>query len=145
MEIEKINHVRPHLLVLHYYCFENYLYHPDNVAELAPGYDRAGYLNALAMTMKTVRDRLLMTLEKTRNSYEIIKTFSKDLKKQATEEISMATASDDFDKFYPFLNMKHHCGGYLAGLNLRPADLAATCWMRTAITEVVGQHRSTRR
>lgn len=143
-EIAEIRRIRPNLLVLRYYCFENYLYHPDNVAELAPaGFDRADYLTALATTMRTVSSRLLVNLRSNRNSYEIIKTFSKDVKEQAVEEISAAAASDDFEAFYPFLNMKSHRPGYLAGFNLRPADLAATRWMRGAITRIVSPHRMT--
>ena len=138
-ELEEIRRGRPNLLVLHYYCIENYLYHPDNVAELAPpGFDRVCYLSALAMTMRTVRDRLLVNLEKNRNSYEIIKTFSRDLKARAIKEISTATAADHFEEFYRFLNMKSHRPSYLAGFELRPADLAATCWMRAAIAKIVG-------
>lgn len=140
-EIAELRRVRSNLLVLHYYCFENYLYHPDNVAELAPaGYDHARYRSEITAAMSTARDRLLVNLEKNRNSYEIIKTFSKEMQDQAVEEISTATASDDFETFYPFLSMKAHRPGYLADFNLRPADLAATGWMRDAITKIVGPH-----
>ena len=137
-ELDEIRRVRPRLLVLRYYCIENYLYHPDNVAELAPaGFDRARYLSAIAMTMRTMRDRLLVSLEKTRNSYEIIKTFSGELKARAIEEIATATAADDFENFYRFLNMKSHRPGYLASFDLRPEELAATRWMRDAIARIV--------
>ena len=137
-EIDEIRRIRPRLLVLRYYCIENYLYHPDNVMELAPAsFDRACYLGELTMTMSTLRDRLLVNLEKTRNSYEVIKRFSKELKKRAVEEIAAATAADDIERFYQFLNMKSHRPGYLAGFDLRPADLAATCWMRAAIARIV--------
>ncbi len=137
-ELDEIRRNRPRLLVLRHYCIENYLYHPDNVAELAPaGFDRSRYLSAIAMTMRTVRDRLLVSLEKNRNSYEIIKTFSKELKARAIEEITVATAADDFERFYQFLSMKSHRPSYLTGFDLRPADLAATGWMRAAIARIV--------
>ena len=137
-ELDEIRRVRPRLLVLRYYCIENYLYHPDNIAEISPSdFDRERYLSAIAMTMRTVRDRLLVNLEKTRNSYEIIKTFSKELKARAIEEITVATAVDDFERFYQFLNMKSHRPSYLTGFDLRPADLAATGWMRAAIARIV--------
>ena len=137
-EIDEIRRVRPRLLVLRYYCIENYLYHPDNIAEISPGdFDRERYLSAIAMTMRTVRDRLLVNLEKTRNSYEVIKTFSKELKARAIEEITAATAADDFEQFYQFLNMKSHRHCYLAGFDLAPVDLAATGWMRAAIARIV--------
>ena len=88
--------------------------------------------------MQTIRDRLLVHLEKSRNGYEIIKTFSRELKDHAIEEIARVTAADDFETFYPFLDMKSHRPNvYLAGFNLRPTDLAATAWMRAAIASVL--------
>ena len=89
--------------------------------------------------MKAVRDRLLVNLDKNRRSYEIIKEFSRDLKHQAVAEIARATGSDDFEEFYPFLDMKtNRPGDYLANFNLQPRDLAFTGWMRDAIGSVIG-------
>ena len=138
-EIDDVRRRQPNLYVLSYYCIENYLYHPDNVAEVAPsGFDEARYRTVLHSTMQTIRDRLLVNLEKNRNSYEIIKTISGALKSQAVEEIAEATAADDFETFYRFLSMKsHRPGDYLAGFNLRRDDLAATNWMRSAICAAV--------
>ena len=92
--------------------------------------------------MATARDRLLVNLRGSRGSYEIIQTFSNELKEQAVAEIETATASDDFETFYPFLDMKkNRPTAYLAGFNLRPLDLAATRWMRDAIAAIVA-HRT---
>ena len=82
---------------------------------------------------------MLVNLERNRNSYEIIKEFSKELKDRAIEEITRATGSTDFEDFYPYLDMKsNRPGSYLAGLNMQPRDLAATSWMRNAIGQVIG-------
>ena len=55
------------------------------------------------------------------------------------EETADATASDDFETFYPFLDMKNQRPReYLSGFNLRPLDLARTDWMRDAIAAVLG-------
>ena len=117
----------------------DYLYHPENIEKLSPlGFDEASYLTAIRASMQTIRDRLLVHLEKSRNGYEIIKTFSRELKDHAIEEIARVTAADDFETFYPFLDMKSHRPSvYLAGFNLRPTDLAATAWMRAAIASVL--------
>ena len=138
-EIDEIRRRQPNLMVLGYYALENYLYHPENIEELSPlGFDGASYLTAIRASMQTIRDRLLVHLEKSRNGYEIIKTFSRDLKDHAIEEIARVTAADDFKTFYPFLDMKSHRPSvYLAGFNLRPTDLAATAWMRAAIASVL--------
>ena len=139
---EEIAEIRRHestLHVLRYYALENYLYHPDNIAELNPaGYDDSAYRTALENQMATVRDRLLVNLRGSRGSYEIIQEFSRELKERAIQELEQATASSDFETFYPFLDMKkNRPTAYLAGFNLRPMDLASTSWMRAAIAAQV--------
>ena len=89
--------------------------------------------------MNVVRDRMLVNLARNRNSYEIIKEFSRELKAKAIEEITRATGSTEFEEFYPFLDMKtNRPGDYLAGFNLQPRDLASTGWMRDSIGKIIG-------
>ena len=139
-EIREIRRIHPNLFVLGYYSIENYLYHPENIREMSPdGFDETTYRGAIELNMKAVRDRMLVNLGKSRDSYEIIKVFSKDMKSRAVEEIAQATGSGNFESFYPFLDMKsNRPTGYLAGFNLRPLDLAGTGWMRSAIGKVIG-------
>ena len=88
--------------------------------------------------MMAVRDRLLVNLAGNRNSYEIIRELSRHLKDAAVQEVTEATCSEEFEEFYPFLDMKtNRPKGYLAEFNLRPLDLASTVWMRNAIGEIV--------
>ena len=88
--------------------------------------------------MVKIRDRLLMNLERSRNGYEVLKALPKATKERAMEEIAEATASDDFETFYPFLDMKNQRpGDYLAPFNLQRLDLARTAWMRNAIAAVL--------
>ena len=138
-ETAEIGRRQPNIHVLGYYALENYLYHPQNIAELNPvGHDDSAYHAALKNQMATIRDRLLVNLRGSRASYEIIQAFSNELKTQAIQEIEQATASNDFETFYPFLDMKkNRPTAYLAGFNLRPIDLASTRWMRDAIAAQV--------
>ena len=142
-EIAEICRRQGNLYVLEYYALENYLYHPDNLAELNPeGYDDCTYRAALTSCMATARDRLLVNLRSSRRSYEIIQTLSKSLKDQAVVEIETATASDDLETFYPFLDMKkNRPTAYLAAFNLRPLELAATRWMSNAVEAIIA-HRT---
>ena len=139
-EIETLRRDQPNLFVLGYYSIESYLLHPQNLAEASPpGFDETEYRRLIRERMAAVRDRLLMTLERSRNSYEAIKTLPTAAKARAIEEIGAATASDDFETFYPFLDMKNQRPGeYLRHFNLRPLDLARTAWMRDAIAAVLG-------
>ena len=126
--------------MLGYYSIESYLLHPQNLAEASPpGFDEAEYRRLIRERMTASRDRLLMTLERSRSSYEIFKALPKATKDRATQEIAEATASEDFETFYPFLDMKtQRPGDYLAPLNQQPLDLARTAWLRRAIADVLG-------
>ena len=138
-EIEELRREQPNLFVLRYYSIESYLFHPLNLAEVSPpGFDGTEYRELLQTRMAAVRDRVLMHLERSRNSYEVLKTLPKETKARALEEIAAATASDDFETFYPFLDMKNQRPGeYLAPFNLQRLDLARTDWMRDAMAAVL--------
>ena len=138
-EIQEIRRKHPNLFVLRYYCLENYLYHPDNLVQMSPPeFDEAQYRDLVRERMKTSRDFLLRHLEKSRGSYEVIKTFSKEMKSRAMDEITAATASDEFETFYPFLDMKNNRPGtYMGPFNFNPKELVQTSWMRDAIATVV--------
>ena len=138
-EIEALRREQPRLFVLGYYSIESYLLHPQNLTERAPdGFDGTEYRRLLRERMAAVRDRLLMTLQQSRSSYEILKALPKETKDRAMQEIAEATASEDFETFYPFLDMKNQRpGDYLAPLNLQRLELARTDWMRRAIAEVL--------
>ena len=139
-EIREIRRRRPSLFVLGYYSIESYLYHPTNVSEISPdGFNETDYRGLIRQNMQTARDRLLVNLERNRNSYEIVKEFSREIKSDAIREIAEATGSADFGQLYPFLDMKsNRPRAYLAEFNLRPYDLASTRWMRDAIGKVMG-------
>jgi len=138
-EIEELHREQPNLLVLGYYSIESYLLHPLNLAEVSPPrFDETEYRGLLQKRMVRIRDRLLMNLERSRNSYEVLKTLPKATKERAMEEIAAATAADDFETFYPFLDMKYQRpGDYLAPFNLQRLDLARTAWMRHALAAVL--------
>ena len=139
-EIETLRREQPRLFVLGYYSIESYLFHPLNLAEAAPqGFHETEYRRLIRERMPKIRDRLLMNLERSRNSYELIKTLPRETKTRAMQEIAAATASDDFETFYPFLDMKNQRpGDYLAPFNLQRLELARTGWMRDAIAALLG-------
>ena len=138
-EIAEIRRHQANLNVLQYYALENYLYHPDNIAELnAAGHNDTAYREALNNHMATARDRLLVNLRGSRASYEVIQEFSREVKERAIREIEQATSANDLETYYPFLDMKkNRPTAYLAGLNLKPTELASTRWMRDAIAGLV--------
>lgn len=47
-EVNNLHNKFPNLYILQYYCFENYLYHPDNIAELnPPDFDKHTYIEEI--------------------------------------------------------------------------------------------------
>ena len=138
-EIAELRREQPDLFVLGYYSIESYLFHPRNLVEASPPeFDETKYRRLLQERMAGIRDHLLMTLERSRNSYEVIKTLPQETKTRAMQEIAAATASGDFETFYPFLDMKNQRpGDYLTPFNLQRLDLARTVWMRNAIAAVL--------
>jgi predicted ATPase len=124
------------LFLLGYYAIENYLYHPANLAQVVPGFDVAGYEEEIRRQKKQARDAILLGLQKTREGYELIKTLERDRKRTAEESIAQALASDDFETFYPFFDMKTKFDKpMLAQHQLSPNRLARTQWMRAQLEQ----------
>jgi len=133
-EIAWIRTQHPRLFVLGYYAIENYLYHPDNLAELIPGLDAQGYREEIRRQKDAARDSILLNLQKTREGYELIKELEKKVKRAAEERIAAALGSADFETFYPFFDMKSKFDrSTVARHQLSPGKLARTRWMRAQI------------
>jgi hypothetical protein len=137
-EIVWIRARHPRLFVLGYYAIENYLYHPDNYAELVPGFDVQRYREDIRRQKDAALVSTLLNLQKTRESYEIIKEEEKKEKRAAEEVIAAALASSDFETFYPFFDMKSKFDrSALARHQIPPDELARTRWMRERIEKRV--------
>jgi predicted ATPase len=133
-EIAEIRRQHPRLFVLGYYAIENYLYHPDNLAELMPAFDAQAYREEIRRQKDAARDSILLNLQKTREGYELIKELEKRVKRAAEERIAAALASADFEAFYPFFDMKSKFDrSMLARHQLGPERLARTQWMRAQL------------
>lgn len=135
-EIAWIRTQHPRLFVLGYYAIENYLYHPDNLAELIPGLDVQAYREEIRRQKDAARDSILLNLQKTREGYELIKELEKKVKRAAEERIAAALGSADFETFYPFFDMKSKFDkSTLTRYQLSPGKLARTQWMRAQIAD----------
>jgi hypothetical protein len=133
-EIAWIRKEHPRLFVLGYYAIENYLYHPNNIAEFVSGFDAQGYRDEIRRQKDGARDAILLGLQKTREGYELIKTLDRDRKRTAEAAIARALKSDDFETFYPFFDMKSKFDrSALAPYQLSPETLARTKWLRAQI------------
>jgi hypothetical protein len=97
------------------------------------------YRAKIVLQKQKARDAILLALQKTRESYELIKTFTTKRKRDAEAHISKALASDDFEVFYPYFDMKSKLDkSFLAPSNIPKEQLAQTEWMRRQIAGLLG-------
>ncbi|MVM38146.1 AAA family ATPase [Spirosoma sp. HMF3257] len=139
-EIERIESAYPNHHILRYYNFENYLYHPDNIAEVNPiGFNRDTYIEALTQYKRSRYDYILPELVSSRQTYEEFKTDDK-LKDKSTDSIVDDFKIDDFERFYKFFNMKNQHEKIDPSLGKIPQKrLVQTAWFRQQIEAVLNR------
>ncbi len=138
-EIANVRREFPRLFVLRYYAFENYLFHPDNISELLPGFNSEEYRSEIARQKNALYDEILIGLKQARGSSKFLKEENLE-DPDAIKTIPNALRSDDFETFYPFFDMKGKFNRQsLAKLNLSAERLARTKWFRAAIKKVFEQ------
>ncbi len=104
-EVAQIRQKFPNLFFTHYYAFENYLYHPDNLAEaLGATFDKAAHTAEIIRQKNQAKSRILVKLTDNRRSYTILK--EAEIKIAEVEEIMAALDSDELERFYAYFDMK---------------------------------------
>jgi hypothetical protein len=139
-EIERLEGKFPNYKILRFYDFENYLYHPDNIAELNPvGFNREGYIAELLKQKNSKgTPHILAVLDSSRRNYEKFKTDG-TMRDKHLDSIINDPTSEDFACFYKFYDMKEQFNkSILASYNLRKEDLVRTAWFRSQISAVLG-------
>ena len=132
----------PNLKILRFYTFENYIYHPDNIAELGlDGFNKDAYRTEILAQKNANRDSIISQVAISRQHYIEFKNLEKEFAKQNLSKIDIdpiikALQSDDFDIFYPFFNMKGD-KFFIKKLNLKPSDLVKTSWFKTQIKAIL--------
>jgi AAA15 family ATPase/GTPase len=139
-EIEAIQREYPTYHILKYYDFENYIYHPDNIAELSPqGFEKQTYIEEILEQKNKKLKSILMTVVSSRQTYEEFKTNDK-LKSNDLESIGEDLESNELERFYKFFDMKDQFNkSSIAKLNLSKEKLVSTKWFRTKIQEIINK------
>ncbi len=137
-EIEELEKRFPSYHILRYYNFENYLFHPENIAEVNPtGFDKAAYIRELVRQKNERRDYIIADFKRARDTYEELKE-DKLKDENAPKEIIEALKSDELEKFYPFFDMKKQFNKQtLATLNLDKQALCRTNWFESEIRNLL--------
>lgn len=132
-EIERIQQQLPHLKVLALSTFENFLYHPDNLASLKlTNFDKVAYMQDIIQQKEARLIDIVAEIAMARSHYIEFKDCIKN--DGNIKSITDALQSNEFDVFYPFFNMKKHYNKkYLQSFSYTTRALAGTDWFKTAI------------
>lgn len=136
-EIDRIQVKYPNLRILQYYAFENYIYHPDNIAEMGwQGFDKDVYIREIIEQKKKSFVQIVSKIAVVRQSYIEFKEGIKN-----NEDISSildALQSDNFELFYPFFSVKDYYNkAYLQQFKYTISDLVKTNWFKSSLVKLL--------
>ncbi|PSL45453.1 AAA15 family ATPase/GTPase [Chitinophaga niastensis] len=143
-EIVSIQKRFPNLKILKYYAFENYIYHPDNIAELNwIGFDKAAYIQEIVDQKNKKLIPIVADIQVARQSYPELK--EEGVKKsKSIDTITEGLQSNDLETFYPFYSIKSHYNkAYLQKFSYFIKDLVKTQWFKEKIEEILKNQEHT--
>lgn len=141
------------LHILQYYCVENYLYHPDNMAAYFAmqglPFDKANYIERITEEKEKAKDSIIVRIATVRQSYPFFKEpearFSALRKRFAASDdnyaiaaqIAEALRSREFEVFYPYFSMKTYAKTIAQRQHISPIRLSETRWFSNAILQQI--------
>lgn len=139
-EIEELKKKFPQYKILKYYCFENYLYHPDNLLSMElPNFDSQGYINEILKQVKIKRDEIILNLKNSRKSYQEFKSSVNGINenKSALTEIINCLDSNDIELVLKYFSLKDFDKSFLNEFNLKPKKMIRTEWFIGQIKSIM--------
>lgn len=138
-EITKLKKLYPKHHILQYYCFENYLYHPDNINELViKGFNKEEYTNIITEQKNQKLLYIVSTIKTSRQHYLEFKTDNFDYKD--SDSITDDLKSNDFETFYKYFSMKKNDWfnrESLTRFGLTEEKLVSTQWFKRKIEDAL--------
>ena len=137
-EIEKIKKTYPNYKILEYYCFENYLYHPDNISELNnKEFEKENYIQEMIRQKNIKYDSILMKLKNSRNGYQEFKL--PDNKFRENDEIICSyLKSNEIEQFLKSFSLKTEFDRKsISKLQLKQEELSSTEWFRKKMENIL--------
>jgi hypothetical protein len=132
-EIEKIQKKYSNYFILDYYCFENYLYHPENLFELnLTGFAIENYIQDVIDQKNQMKNQIISNYKNARKSYQEFKIEADKLcDNKRNEEIINYLESDDVEVFFKAYSMKDKFNKEnLKKYALKEKDLVSTDWFK---------------
>jgi CheY-like chemotaxis protein len=133
--------------ILDYYCFENYLYHPDNVEEFCQNnnidFSKKEYIDEIIQQKEANLFNIVQDYKSARNSYfDFTDNAKKNMYKDSEKIIIEALRSKEIEDFYPYFDMKGTSKnkgfdkGCLEKYNLEQKKLVATNWFQGKMKKI---------
>lgn len=139
-EIEKLKKAHKNYFILEYYCFENYLFHPDNIDELKiEGFDKDVYLKDLIRQKNMKYDKIVLNLKNDRNGYQEFKLPDNDFREKNDEIICEYLKSDEVEIFLKSFSLKTPSfdKSIISKFQLTTEQLTSTTWFRKKIEQIL--------
>ncbi|MCU0446372.1 MAG: AAA family ATPase [Microscillaceae bacterium] len=143
-EIKKIRKHFPNYYILKYYNFENYLFHPENIAELKlKNFDKSAYIQEIIQQKNEKLFPIIADFKSARKTFEELKDddlkYKSDKEKDAQETLIINDLqSNDFEVFYKFFDMKRKFNKHtIEKLNIKIENLVKTQWFRQQILTII--------
>ena len=135
--------------ILEYYCFENYLFHPDNIAEVLIGFNKDEYIKELTKQKNAKIDSIIQDYKLARLGYTDFTDNDKvTMDNNPEDEIISSLKSDSFETFYKFFDMagkkdkgykKSFNRSFLEKYNLDKELLAKTNWFKNNLSDLLNK------
>jgi len=138
-EIDKIQNKYKNYLILEYYCFENYLFHPDNIEELnLANFNKADYISEIIRQKNSKKDQIISIYKNARNGYQEFKIESENLKdKNRENDVIFYLNSDDIEVLLKAYSLKDNFNKDIINkYNLKAPELSNTAWFKLKMNKL---------
>lgn len=139
-EINRIKNKYRNYYILNYYCFENYLYHPDNIEELnLAGFSKSQYINDIINQKNKARNLIISVYKNSRNSYQEFKIESEKIRdKENEDKIIEYLESNEIEIFFKSFSMKDYFKKNLVEkYQLTQKELVSTAWFKKQMFDII--------
>lgn len=142
-EINKIQKKYDNYIILKYYCFENYLYHPANIKELnLSGFNIEEYILNLVQQKKSKFNEIISNFKQARKSYEEFRIAEENIKDKDENEIIYNLESDEIETFMKSFSLKtDYNKKFLELYQLSEKLLTSTQWFKNNINELFSNRK----
>ncbi len=143
-EIEKIRKKYTKYFILEYYCFENYLYHPENIEEInqklkLKDFDKKIYIDEIVNQKNLNKNEIILIFRNSRKNYQEFKILEENLQERKKQtEIITYLESDEIETFFKSFSMKKYFKkDILNKYQLKQSELAEKEWFRNKILKIL--------